>query len=213
MSYRIEMEFPRPIGNGSANKWAFKSTVDLISYTVTALGPTPTVDEASSGSGRLCGSAFLDRIFDHWLRNKFEGYMRWDEEYHAEAMRKWESDLKRNFEGDMTKDYTLPAQGLPNNDKLGIRNRKVIISGERIRIHFEPVIQEILDLIDDQLSRVRLKHGEIKAILLAGGLGSNKYLKTRIERRIGSAIRVIKIENRYYSCSASDAFQGADIMT
>ena len=173
----------------------FQSTVDLISYTVTSLEPTPSIDEASSGSGGLCGSAFLDRIFDHWLREKFANYPAWNEEYHATAMEKWESNLKQNFMGDTSKDYMVPAQGLSTNSRLDIRNRKVIISGESICAIFEPVIREILDLIDDQISQVRARVGKVKAILLVGGFGSNEYLKRRIERQVGSAIGVIKVEN------------------
>ncbi|ORY66496.1 uncharacterized protein BCR38DRAFT_430485 [Pseudomassariella vexata] len=49
-------------------------TVDLISYTITALGKTPQLAESAPGNGGLCGSTFLDREFDEWLRNRFLGF-------------------------------------------------------------------------------------------------------------------------------------------
>lgn len=55
-------------------------TVDLISYTVSALKPTLQIVEASPGSGSLCGSSFLNRIFQKFIEEKLGGQPRWDEE-------------------------------------------------------------------------------------------------------------------------------------
>ena len=55
-------------------------TVDLISYTVSALKPILKITEASPGSGSLCGSTFLNRIFQKFLRDKFENDPTWDED-------------------------------------------------------------------------------------------------------------------------------------
>lgn len=45
-------------------------TVDLISYTVTALKPNLEINEATPGTGSLCGSAFLNRRFEKFLEDK-----------------------------------------------------------------------------------------------------------------------------------------------
>lgn len=55
-------------------------TVDLISYTVSALKPILEIIEASPGSGSLCGSSFLNRIFEQCLRKKLNGNPGWDED-------------------------------------------------------------------------------------------------------------------------------------
>lgn len=55
-------------------------TVDLISYTVSALKPTLKVDEAASGTGGLCGSTYLNRIFEHYLIARFGQNNGWDDE-------------------------------------------------------------------------------------------------------------------------------------
>lgn len=52
-------------------------TVDLISYTVIALKPLH-ITEASPGSGSLCGSSFLNRIFQKVLKDRFESDSTWD---------------------------------------------------------------------------------------------------------------------------------------
>lgn len=53
-------------------------TVDLISYTVSELRPILKIFEASPGSGLLCGSSFLNRIFQRFLETKLSGEPNWD---------------------------------------------------------------------------------------------------------------------------------------
>ena len=55
-------------------------TVDLISYKVEALRPMLKIKETSPGSGSLCGSSFLNRIFQNFLRDKLGKEDEWDEE-------------------------------------------------------------------------------------------------------------------------------------
>jgi hypothetical protein len=168
------------------------STVDLISYTVAELGQTPLIFESAPGSGGLCGSTFLNRIFDDFLRTKFQGYKKWiDEGYHQDAMHRFEIKIKREFDGDPKKSFHLVARGLPPNASLGIENGKVEITGKRLQKIFDPVITEVLSLIKAQL---KATDNPVTAVLLAGGFGTSKYLKKRIEEEIGD-IRVIPIED------------------
>ena len=55
-------------------------TVDLISYTVSALKPLLEITEASPGSGSLCGSSFLNRIFQKYLENLLSSNRDWDKD-------------------------------------------------------------------------------------------------------------------------------------
>lgn len=55
-------------------------TVDLISYTVSALKPILKLDEASPGTGACCGSTFLNRRFANYMIDKFGDDDDWDEE-------------------------------------------------------------------------------------------------------------------------------------
>lgn len=55
-------------------------TCDLISYTVSALKPILKITEASPGSGSLCGSTFLNRIFQKLLEDKFGNDTAWDDD-------------------------------------------------------------------------------------------------------------------------------------
>ncbi len=55
-------------------------TVDLISYTLLELKPILKISEATTGSGTLCGSSFLNRMFQSFLEDKLGKEPGWDEE-------------------------------------------------------------------------------------------------------------------------------------
>jgi hypothetical protein len=64
---------------------------------------------------------------------------------------------------------------------------------------FEPLITQIIQLVAEQVSNVRIKRmsdnhpkgKEIKAIFLVGGFGSSQYLKKRLENA-NSDIQIIQ---------------------
>jgi hypothetical protein len=69
-------------------------TVDLISYTITALHPILKVEEAAGGTGALCGSTFLNRRFGEFLTQKLGGEEGWDDEILTEALERFESVVR-----------------------------------------------------------------------------------------------------------------------
>ena len=62
-------------------------TVDLISYTVSELRPMLKIEEAASGTGGLCGSTYLNRIFEQFLIAKFGQNDGWEDDVIEEASR------------------------------------------------------------------------------------------------------------------------------
>ena len=55
-------------------------TVDLISYKVSALKPALQITETTPGSGSSCGSTFLNRIFQKYLKDKLGDDSDYDED-------------------------------------------------------------------------------------------------------------------------------------
>lgn len=55
-------------------------TVDLISYTVSSLKPILKLDEAAPGTGACCGSTFLNRNFEKYMKDRFGDDNDWDDE-------------------------------------------------------------------------------------------------------------------------------------
>ena len=61
-------------------------TVDLISYTITALYPKLQIKEAAPGTGDFCGATYLDESFSNYLTQMLRNEPGWDSEILADAM-------------------------------------------------------------------------------------------------------------------------------
>jgi molecular chaperone DnaK (HSP70) len=159
-------------------------TVDLITYTITALHPILSVREAASGTGGLCGSTFLNRRFGEFLTKKLGGEVGWDNEILAEAMDRFDTVIKKQYSpaNDGDEGYTVLVPGLANNLKLGIRRSKFTIKPADMRAVFEPIILKIIELVRGQITSSKVP---IRAVLLVGGFGQNAYLKERMRAALG----------------------------
>lgn len=167
-------------------------TVDLVSYTVIGLDPVPKVQEEATGSGRLCGAMFLDRIFAKFMKDKCGENPKWDDRVLAKAVGDFDTKVKRKFDGDVKKHYCIHVE-LTNDRRAGIKDNKLRLSGSDVRDIFEPVISEILTLIVDQ---IRATSRVVTAVLLVGGLGRNAYLHKRVQAEVGRAISVKTVPHR-----------------
>ncbi|KAI0380714.1 hypothetical protein F5Y04DRAFT_289384 [Hypomontagnella monticulosa] len=172
-------------------------TVDLVSYTVTSLDP-PRVEEAASGSGGMCGSSFLNRIFAKHLQDKFRGYNEWDDDFQDEALKEFEV-FKQRFLG--TEDFVFRVRSLRDNHTKGIKKGFLRIKGADIAEKiFKPVTKMVQDLVRKQVDRTTKKIEKtgrtVKRVLLAGGFGQSDYLRRMIEMELRpDGIRVQKVEN------------------
>lgn len=163
----------------------FYRTVDLISYTVSKLKPTPQLHEAAPGSGDLCGSIFLNRIFAKYMKDRFGNDPDWDEEYiMGEAMKKFNDEIKPNFRGILDEEpFKVPVPGLANNPNAGIFRNRLSLSQATVSDIFEPVIREIIKLVKYQIRTTKVP---VKAVLLLGGFGGNVYLRERLRDEVGN---------------------------
>lgn len=167
-------------------------TVDLISYTVTQVEPSPVLEEAAAGTGGLCGSSFLDREFHKWLKGHVANCRQWNQDNTEAAMEKWEEEVKRNFTTAKDRNYIIRCLGVDDDASLNIKNKRLQISTARMKKIFAPVINQILELVDDQIQRVKANNPnrQVNTILLAGGFGKNEYLKESIQAAVGRTVRV-----------------------
>ncbi|KAK4163690.1 hypothetical protein QBC43DRAFT_370448 [Cladorrhinum sp. PSN259] len=81
------------IGDSFVNCDAGGGTVDLISYTITKLRPILEVEEATPGTGALCGSITLNWRFEEYLREKL-GHLPGFGEFLSGAMESFEDKIK-----------------------------------------------------------------------------------------------------------------------
>ena len=60
-------------------------TVDLITYTMSALKPILKLNEATPGTSSLCGASFPNRKSHEFMEAKFGGELGWDDEVMEEV--------------------------------------------------------------------------------------------------------------------------------
>ena len=164
-------------------------TVDLISYTVSALHPMLKIKEATPGNGSLCGSSFLNRIFEQTIKSVLS-YEAWDDDVLEEAVKRFEI-VKRQFCGTAEEEYYIPVPGFQNNPELGVRRGRYCLTGKSIKKIFDPVVKEIINLVQAQINATPTN---VKAVLLVGGFGQSAYLRECIRAAIGT-INVMQSPN------------------
>ena len=158
-------------------------TVDLISYTVKSLSPILEITEAAPGSGSLCGSSFINRKFEEFLKDKLTSDPNWGDDILEEATRFFELSVKRRFYGNVREEFRIPVPGIYNNANLGVNRGRFHMTGAHVKDMFDPIIHEVITLIEEQMTSTKKK---VKAILLVGGFGQSAYLRDRIREAVGS---------------------------
>ena len=152
-------------------------TVDLISYTILELEPVLKVQEAAPGTGGMCGSTFINRIFAKRLEKKLSHHEQWDADVMDEALERFEHIIKQRFAGSLDEEHLVPVPGLSDNAELGIRRGKVKLDGATVNGIFERVLDEVVTLVKGQ---IRSTQTRIKAILLVGGFGQSLALRQAV---------------------------------
>lgn len=186
-------------------------TVDLISYTVTELKPILKVTEAAMGSGRLCGSTFLNRIFQKYLVEKLGLNEEWDDEVVEDAMKRFDLVTKKAFRGGANEEFVIPGEssykvakshwtvsshypvpGLADDPSQGVRRGKFKMTGTEVKKIFDPVVDEVVALVRGQIAAT---NKQVKAVLMVGGFGQNAYLRETVRAAIDSKIEVMQPPN------------------
>lgn len=166
-------------------------TVDLIAYKVTQLYPL-RVEESAVGTGGLCGSAFLNYRFEDHVRERIgtERYNNMREKKPKTWMmglRYFEEFVKRNFNEEEHSEVNVPFPGLPDDEEAGLDSGFLIMSAEQVKNIFEPVIAQVVELVEGQVHAIRSKNGHVSGIILVGGFGQSNYLYTRLKQHFNSA--------------------------
>ncbi|KAJ5921154.1 Hsp70 family chaperone [Penicillium verhagenii] len=174
-------------------------TVDLASYTISSLNLQPfscKLEGAAIGTGGLCGSSFLNRIFEEYLINKLKTYSGWNRSFMIDALKAFEERIKPNFTGESHVEHIIRIQGLVRSDRHGVYPNFLTLTTPELRENvFDKVINIVQAHVSNQIANTKKP---VKAVLLAGGFGKNPYLKKRlqeIDSVMRHGIKVIQIEN------------------
>lgn len=168
------------------------------------------LDSLCISDGGLCGSTFLDALFERHVESRLRetarrsAQRRWPVDQFEKTLTRciramvaqFEATVKEGFTGNEKDDYTFwfPAEGMAG---YGIDEGQFPITAKEIREQvFDPVLDEVEGLVKDHLEASRSCEGNIKAVLLAGGFGQNMYLKRRLDgavRKFDRRIGVLKV--------------------
>ncbi|KAF3046083.1 hypothetical protein E8E12_010928 [Didymella heteroderae] len=166
-------------------------TVDLIAYKITQLAPL-RVEESAVGTGNLCGSAFLNYRFEDHVKQRIgtERY-NWMREKKAKTwnmgLKYFEEFVKRNFNEEEDAEVNVPFPGLPDDEEAGLDSGFLVMSSEQVKSIFDPVVQEVINLVEGQVDTIRANGGLVCGIVLVGGFGQSNYLYARMKSHFNSA--------------------------
>ena len=161
-------------------------TVDVITYKIDELKPILKISEVSPGAGALCGSSYISRLFIESMTNKLSCDRNWQDDVLDEAKDRFENVIKKNFAGVGGEQWQLPVPGLHDSVALGISRGRLRLTGDEVKEFFEPVVNETVALVCDQISAIKDLDTSRTTIILIGGLGQNPYLRSEIQRSAGS---------------------------
>ncbi|KAK5947351.1 hypothetical protein PMZ80_001501 [Knufia obscura] len=152
-------------------------TVDLTSYQMQKKWPL-TLTEATVGNGDVCGAVFLEANFRKLLRTYLGEtvYDNLDAECEARIIRDFEHGIRRLYDGEGEKSYSVITPGVPEGSCPQVKSGLLRLSTAELQPIFMPVVQKIERLIRKQLSLLTAADLWPKAIVLVGGLGTNKFL-------------------------------------
>ncbi|KAJ7128137.1 actin-like ATPase domain-containing protein [Mycena crocata] len=165
-------------------------TVDLAVYKIIGDPAHLEIAEITARSGATCGSLFLDLRF----RALVEALLK-NHPAHLNAaslayfMHSFSEADKLNYAGKSDDDTIFYFNCFnvedPDDPSVGLINGQLAIPGHLLReAVFDPVVNEVLDLIAKQLAL----SPNIDALLLVGGFSGSAYLKTQVEEQFSSRI-------------------------
>ncbi|KAI1143759.1 actin-like ATPase domain-containing protein [Hypoxylon sp. FL0543] len=178
-------------------------TVDLITYEVTKLSPALELVEVVPGSGGMAGSLGLNKRFTEAVKN-LVGDEQWvtlkKSVGWSKALNEWDKNIKTAFQGDPEDEFyvSFPQVKLEENLDENFDGNCWSMTGKVVQEIFDPLVDDILRLIDHQIKSALLKRqGEgPKGIFLVGGFGSSQYLKACIEKAVPS-VQVIQPDDAW----------------
>ncbi|KAI1374961.1 actin-like ATPase domain-containing protein [Hypoxylon crocopeplum] len=178
-------------------------TVDLITYEVTNLSPVLELAEIVPGSGGMAGSLGLNSRFAEAVRNLVGG-QQWTTLKESvgwlKALTEFDKVTKLQFRGDLEEDFyvSFPKANLEDDPSKNLVGNCWTMTGQDVQAIFDPLVNDVLRLIDEQVKSALLKRGEkgLKGIFLVGGFGSSQYLKTRIEQAVPN-VQVIQPDDAW----------------
>ncbi|ORX46728.1 actin-like ATPase domain-containing protein [Hesseltinella vesiculosa] len=171
-------------------------TVDLMVLEINHPPGSPqTLREVTRGHGATCGSGLLDNRMRHYLMDKL-AYVEVPEESLDQILDTFVNAIKPEFDGVEDHYLDLPANmglGDITDSRMGLDQGTLWLPARELKDYvFDPVINQVLDLIEGQLEQ----SPRLEALFLVGGFGQSNYLFQQIESAYASRIDMIGVPPR-----------------
>lgn len=166
-------------------------TVDLIAYRITQLSPLE-VEESAVGLGGLCGSAFLNYRFADHVRKALGDVVYNDlrknkaKAWHM-GLNYFEEFVKRTFSDHDDAQVSIPFPGLADNHASRVEGGFLLMTPADVAAIFKPVIDEVIGLVQSQVSSVTSKGDKVSSIILVGGFGQSLHLYAKLQQHFTAA--------------------------
>ncbi|KAK8087694.1 hypothetical protein PG997_002655 [Apiospora hydei] len=171
-------------------------TVDANTYTISNTAPLRLTHEVVEPGGGLFGSSYLNEGFRKFLKEslKDELYLEQgadtiDSIVERIMMEMFEYKIKRSFEYYKVKARVrrIPVQGLLDNKKKYFRDGCLHVPLQTIKALFDPLLQGIVSVMDDQIVKAIAKGSLVEKVVLIGGFASSekalvKYIENHLEK-------------------------------
>lgn len=162
--------------------------------------PSYRVKEVTISSGGLCGGSYVDMRFIEFLHTKIGPCLQEciikEPKIYGILIKAWD-DYKVSF-GDMSTvgaciDFNLPSKLVAEwesyDERMGTNPRRnsydeIEVSYEEMQSIFDPVVDQNLKLIHNQLMQV----GGVKVLAIVGGFAGSPYLMGRIKQRFSRIV-------------------------
>ncbi|KAL9710549.1 hypothetical protein Ac2012v2_006084 [Leucoagaricus gongylophorus] len=169
-------------------------TVDLAAYKIIGQMANLEIAEMCARSGANCGSLFLDLRFRELVKALLADHpAHLDPASLAHFMHSFSETDKHNYAGvqDDNLVFYFPCFNTedPQDPTVGLINGELCVPGNLLRREvFDPVVNEVLQLIEEQMGRIEQR---TDALLLVGGFAGSEYLRQRVQEQFSSCIHVI----------------------
>ena len=156
-------------------------TVDLIAYEIKQLSPVLRLEECTTGTGDFCGGSFIDREFEKLFQQRVGSLYESISIVHRQQILKSFEMSKMAFRDDPGQaKFYIHVPTTANMPEAGIHDHQFEMTREEMRRLFDPIIDKVVNLIQEQVSMASAGTNRIRAILLVGGFGESDYLYLRI---------------------------------
>lgn len=177
-------------------------TVDIVVQEMIGNGDDYRVQELTESSGGLCGGTFVDDSFMRFLSKKvgcLDEFLRSGvPSYRSRLLKDWE-EIKCGFGHEMrstaTVEITLHNRLAAKWEAYDKQRRnppresytEIELTQQDLQVIFDPVVDEIIELIAAQLMHVE----DIKVMFVVGGFAGSPYLMQRIRARFCGEVKHI----------------------